>query len=32
MKTLRILGLTVAAGLCIAAEPTWNPADAVKEA
>ena len=32
MKTLRILGLAVAAGLCMAAEPTWNPADAVKEA
>ena len=32
MKTLRILALALAAGLCIAADPTWNPADAVKEA
>ena len=32
MKILRILGLAVAAGLCIAADPTWNPADAAKEA
>ena len=32
MKILRILGLAVAAGLCIAANPTWNPADAAKEA
>jgi len=32
MKILRILALAVAAGSCIAAEPTWNPADAVKEA
>ena len=32
MKVLRILALAVAAGLCIAADPTWNPADAVREA
>ena len=32
MKPLRILALALAAGLCIAAEPTWNPADSVKEA
>jgi hypothetical protein len=32
MKTLRLLALAVAAGLCVAAEPSWNPADAVKEA
>ena len=32
MKILRILALQVVAGLCIAADPTWNPADAVKEA
>ena len=32
MKISRILALAVAAGLCIAANPTWNPADAVKEA
>ena len=32
MKTLRILGLAVAAALCLAADPTWKPADAVKEA
>src|ERR1700756_5883642 len=32
MKILHVLGLALAAGLCIAAEPTWNPADAVKEA
>jgi hypothetical protein len=32
MKILRILAVTVAAGLCIAADPTWNPADAAKEA
>jgi len=32
MKSLRILALALAAGFCIAAEPTWNPADAVKEA
>jgi hypothetical protein len=32
MKVLRILALALAAGLSIAADPTWNPADAVKEA
>ena len=32
MKILRILGLFLVAGSCVAAEPTWNPADAVKEA
>ncbi len=32
MKILRILALAVAAVVCIAAAPTWNPADAVKEA
>ena len=32
MKILRIFALAVTTGLCIAAGPTWNPADAVKEA
>src|SRR5215813_1525915 len=32
MKILPIVGLVIIAGLCIAADPTWNPADAVKEA
>jgi hypothetical protein len=32
MKILRILALAVAAGLCIAADPGWNPDYAVKEA
>ena len=32
MKTLCILVLALIAGCCVAAEPTWNPADAVKEA
>jgi hypothetical protein len=32
MKILGILAVTVAAGLCIAADPTWNPGDAAKEA
>ena len=32
MKILRILALAFVAGLCLAAEPSWNPADAVKEA
>lgn len=32
MKILCTLALTLAAGFCIAAESTWNPADAVKEA
>ena len=31
MKILHVLALALVAG-CIAAEPTWNPADAVKEA
>src|SRR2546428_9331288 len=32
MKAFCILVLALAAGCCIAAEPTWNPADALKEA
>ena len=32
MKTLRLLSIFLLAALCIAADPTWNPADAVKEA
>ena len=32
MKTLCILVLALVAGCGVAAEPTWNPADAVKEA
>ena len=32
MKVECILILALAAGCCVAAEPTWNPADAVKEA
>jgi hypothetical protein len=32
VKTLRTVVFLVAAGLCLAADPTWNPADAVKEA
>ena len=32
MKILPILPLAIAAGFCVAADPTWNPADAVKEA
>ena len=32
MKILLLLGIFLVAGCCIAAEPTWNPADAVKEA
>jgi hypothetical protein len=32
MKILRILALAIAAGLCIAADPAWNPDNAVKEA
>src|SRR6266436_1249841 len=32
MKISRILAVAIVAGLCIAADPTWNPADAVKEA
>jgi hypothetical protein len=29
MKILRIFALAFVAGLCLAAEPSWNPADAV---
>ncbi|PYJ80200.1 MAG: hypothetical protein DME69_01725 [Verrucomicrobia bacterium] len=32
MKILRVLVLALVAGCCVGAEPTWNPADAVKEA
>lgn len=32
MKILCTLVLAVVAGCCVAAEPTWNPSDAVKEA
>src|SRR5947207_9724429 len=32
MKILRILGIFLVAACCVAAEPTWNPTDAVKEA
>src|SRR6266496_3796944 len=32
MKILYFLVLALVAGWCFAAEPTWNPADAVKEA
>src|SRR6266516_4369877 len=32
MKTLCILVLALVAGCGVAAEPTWNPADAIKEA
>ena len=32
MKILCILALAVTSGLCVAADPTWNPADAAKEA
>jgi len=32
MKILGIVALAVPIGLCIAADPTWNPADAAKEA
>ena len=32
MKILRIFALAVTTEFCIAADPTWNPADAVKEA
>src|SRR2546423_376656 len=32
MKILYFLVLALAAGLCIAADPTWNPAEAAKEA
>src|SRR2546430_17497960 len=32
MKIVCVLILALAAACCVAAEPTWNPADAVKEA
>jgi hypothetical protein len=32
MKIWRILILALVAACCIGAEPTWNPADAVKQA
>ena len=32
MKILPIVGLVITAALCIAADPTWNPGDAAKEA
>ena len=32
MKIEYILILALAVACCVAAEPTWNPADAVKEA
>ena len=32
MKILRIFAFASIAGLCNAADPSWNPADAVKEA
>ena len=32
MKILHVLAIVLLARCCIAAEPTWNPADAVKEA
>ena len=32
MNVLRFLILTLAAGVCVAVDPTWNPAEAVKEA
>ena len=32
MKILRVLSLAFVALFCVAADPGWNPADAVKEA
>ena len=32
MKIVQVLGLALIVVCCLAAEPTWNPADAVKEA
>ena len=32
MRTFSILSLLLVAACCLAAEPTWNPADAAKEA
>ena len=32
MKIVHVLGSALVVVCCLAAEPTWNPADAVKEA
>jgi hypothetical protein len=32
VKMLRVLAIALLAGYCVAAAPTWNPADAAKEA
>jgi hypothetical protein len=32
MKIVHVLGSTLVVACCLAADPTWNPADAVKEA
>ena len=32
MTILRVLSTVLLAGYCMAADPTWNPADAAKEA
>ena len=32
MKIFHVFGLALVAACCVAADPTWNPADAVKEA
>jgi hypothetical protein len=32
MKILRVLFIVLLSGHCMAADPTWNPADAAKEA
>lgn len=32
MKILRVIATILLAGYCFAADPTWNPADAAKEA
>jgi len=32
MKLFSVLGSALVAVVCVAADPTWNPADAVKEA
>jgi len=32
MNMLRVLSIVLVAVCCVAADPTWNPADAVKEA
>ena len=32
MKIVHVLGSALVVACCLAAEPTWNPADAVKEA